>query len=92
MRNIAGIEYEVVEEYSESGLCYEWHDAAILRDVSSGALYYVSGSGCSCDHLWDHVNGLDDMTPIASLAEGVDLASREFPDTDTYEIAKRLMF
>jgi len=88
---IDGIEYDVVLHYAEDGLCYEWHDAIVLRDPSN-QLFYADGSGCSCDYLEEHLMGVQDLTPVKSLHEAVELFRQGFSDSDTVEFARRLLF
>lgn len=81
--------YEIVAEADESGLSYEWHTAVLLRD-GEGNLFYLSGSGCSCNYFGDYETEAD-LVPVKSLAEAVELAKEEFSSEDVFDFAQQAM-
>lgn len=40
---------------------YDWDRFASYYDPESRMFYWVEGSGCSCNDLWDDVNSVGDM-------------------------------
>lgn len=40
---------------------YEWEMFESYYDPQSGMFYWVSGSGCSCNSLWDDIHTVGDM-------------------------------
>lgn len=40
---------------------YDWDRFASYYDPSSKMFYWVEGSGCSCNDLWDDVHSVGDM-------------------------------
>lgn len=41
---------------------YDWDRFASFYDPSSRMFYWVSGSGCSCNDLWDDVRSVGDLS------------------------------
>lgn len=79
--------YEILAEADQSDLSYEWHTAVLLRD-SEGNLFYLSGSGCSCDYFGCYVDERD-LVSVKSAAEAVELAKEEFSSEDVFDFAQQ---
>lgn len=78
--------YETIEECGEWD--YDWTIGALLRD-SEGNLYWAVDSGCSCTSFGDGIDD-DELTPVKSWHEAVELAKETFSESEVYEFAKRL--
>lgn len=84
-----GKKYIVLAQTGDTDLCYEWHEMALLKD-EEGQLFFASGSGCSCDYLFDDSFDRTDLVPVRSPHEAVELAKAEFSDDVVYDFASQL--
>jgi hypothetical protein len=88
-------DYDVVEEIGTWD--YDWTIGALLREKSTGNLFFGVDGGCSCTGFGDGLDA-EDLTPVKNWQEAVELAkhhvrygdSKTFTDEEVYEFAKRL--
>lgn len=66
---------------SEGG--YEWDQFVVLRDPSTGYLYTTSGSGCSCNWLYEDVYSIHDLEGPFTLHQAAARAQAWERDTDS---------
>lgn len=87
---VGDVEYEIVEQV-DPDLGYEWHIGALLRSPDGG-LHWAADRGCSCYYFGEDVTP-DDLVPVKSWQEAVELAKVEFEhyDDDVARFAERLM-
>ena len=41
---------------------YEWDEFASFYDPVTRMFYWLEGSGCSCNYLWEDVNSVGDLS------------------------------
>lgn len=85
-RVVIGREQFAVLLAYEPGGGYEWSQAALLRRIEDGQLFYLSESGCSCNAPFSDTLP-DDLEPVASWQEAAEKAKGDSPGYLTEEEA-----
>lgn len=57
----------LIGELDDENLSYEFDTLIVVRDDTTGDLYAVADSGCSCPTPFEDVRSFSDMTPIKTL-------------------------
>ena len=83
-----GCGLDIVDSLSEEGLCYEFNDFILWRDLESGKFYCASDSGCSCPMPFESCHGIDDLTEVRDEAHLRSEAMEWARPNDKYPVAK----
>lgn len=63
----------------DEGDGYSWNTLSVFIH-NDGRLFWIEGSGCSCNDLWDGINSVDDLNRLTqSTRAEFEEAVKQFP-------------
>lgn len=74
----AGRTYDLILTQDDSGGDYNWTTVGLARDTTTGQLYFLSDSGCSCNSFLDEPEYVD-LTPVATWQAAVEEVKANMP-------------